>query len=254
MYITVQCTKEEDGTFTDQDHEVIIEDQFSVWVNGRQMLNAMTSPVHLKEFAVGYLITEGIIAGHEDIDSLQIEEKQIRVLTKNRIHIRGSAKTVISGCGGDSSFLDPGKLPAITSDFVVSAEQIHLIAKKALDSDLHRLTGGIHVVGLADNNDLITIAEDIGRHNALDRVIGYANLAGIDISRTFVMISGRISSEMIRKCLIAGVPVIASRGATTSMAISLASGKGLTIIGFIRGKKMNVYTHPERIVEIRREG
>jgi len=168
--------------------------------------------------------------------------------------IRGSAKTVLSGCGGDSSFLDPAKLPGIKSDFIVSAEQIHLIAKKALDSDLHRLTGGIHVVGLADNKDLITIAEDIGRHNALDRVIGYANLEGIDVSRTFAMISGRISSEMIRKCLIAGVPIIASRGATTSMAIHLASGKGLTIIGFVRGKKMNVYTHPERVLETRREG
>lgn len=254
MFITIQCTKEEDGNFIIQDHEVIIEEQFTVWVNGRRILNAMTSPVHLKEFAVGYLITEGIIASHEDIDSLQIEEKQIRVLTKNRVVIRGSAKTVLSGCGGDSSFLDPAKLPAIRSDFVVSAEHIHLIAKKALDSDLHRLTGGIHVVGLADNNDLIAVAEDIGRHNALDRVIGYANLGGIDVSRTFVMISGRISSEMIRKCLIAGVPVIASRGATTSMAISLASGKGLTIIGFIRGRKMNVYTHPERIIEMRREG
>ncbi len=109
------------------------------------------------------------------------------------------------------------------------------------------MTGGIHVVGLAGIDGVHTVAEDIGRHNALDRVIGYALQHDIDLSHCYAVISGRISSEMARKCLVANIPLIVSRGATTTLAIHLAQGKGLTIIGFVRGRKMNIYTHPERI-------
>ncbi len=249
MYITIPCIGEDDGVFASRDHQVIIEEQYGLWVNGRQLLNAMTSPTRLEEFAIGYLVTEGIIRTVEEVESLQIDGHQIRVLTTGRTRIQGGTKTVLSGCGGDSSFLDPSRLPEISSDLVISAGLIHELIKTVLDSELHRLTGGIHVVGLADENGLITVAEDIGRHNALDRVIGYAVKNRIDLSRTWTLISGRISSEMARKCIIANIPVIFSRGATTSMAISLAGAKGLTIGGFVRGRKMIIYTHPQRIRE-----
>jgi FdhD protein len=114
--------------------------------------------------------------------------------------------------------------------------------------DLHQKTGGIHVVGLISRNNIIVKTEDIGRHNALDRVIGYALRTGANLSRTCVLISGRISSEMSRKCILAGIPIIASRGATTSLAIEMGNATNLTIIGFIRGGKMNIYTAPERII------
>lgn len=241
---------EEDGVYISRTHEVIIEDQYTIWVNGRKILNAMTSPTRLEEFVIGYLVTEGIITRCQEIDSLQIEENQIRVLTTNRAHIRSGTKTVLSGCGGDSSYLDPLRLPDIRSDFAISGQNIHETVKNILDSELHRLTGGIHVVGLAGEKGVHSVAEDIGRHNALDRVIGYALQHDINLRQTYVVISGRISSEMARKCLVANIPIIASRGATTTLAISLANGKGLTIIGFVRGRKMNVYTHPERILEI----
>ena len=247
MYKILECIGEEDGVFSSRKHEVIIEEQYSVWVNGRLILNAMTSPARLKEFAIGYLVTEGFIRPYQEIDSIQIEGYQIRILTKNRVHHIGGVKTILSGCGGDSSPLDPKRLPEIHSDFLVSVENIHKSIKEILDSELHRLTGGIHVVGLAGEEKIYTVAEDIGRHNALDRVVGYAKLNEIDLSSTYVLISGRISSEMARKCLMADIPMIVSRGATTTMAISLAKEKGLTIIGFVRGKKMNIYTHPERV-------
>ncbi len=91
------------------------------------------------------------------------------------------------------------------------------------------------------------MSEDIGRHNAVDRVIGYGLRAGIDFSRTFVVSSGRISSEMVRKCLIANIPVIISRSATTTLSVEIAEKTGLTIVGFVRAGKMNIYTHPRRI-------
>lgn len=253
MYSVLLCIGEEDGVYTARTHEVIIEEQYSVWVNGRKVLNAMTSPTRLEEFVIGYLVTEGIITSYREIDSLQIDDHQIKVLTNRKVHLQNGTKTVLSGCGGDSSYLDPTRLPVVTSDFTISGEQIHQDVKEVLDSPLHRLTGGIHVVGLAGEGRIFTVAEDIGRHNALDRVIGYALLNGIDLSRTYTLISGRISSEMARKCLIAGIPVIVSRGATTTLAISLADGKGLTIVGFVRGRKMIVYTHPGRVKGIKKE-
>ncbi|PWR71354.1 formate dehydrogenase accessory sulfurtransferase FdhD [Methanospirillum lacunae] len=248
LSITVPCIKEIDHAFSTSNHEVVIEAPYALWVNGRQILNVMTSPSRLEDFVVGYLYTEGMIKQVDDIESLQIEKQTIRVLTTGKVAIREGKKTILSGCGGDSSFLDINKLPLITSDVRMDPVWIHQALKLVLDSDLHIRTGGIHVVGLVSSNTMITKTEDIGRHNALDRVIGYALRTNWDLTRTCVLISGRISSEMSRKCILAGIPMIASRGATTSLAIEMAQATGLTIIGFIRGGKMNIYTSPERII------
>jgi len=247
LSIRVPCVKETELVFSASDHEVVIEAPYSLWVNGRQILNVMTSPSRLEDFVVGYLYTEGIIRQIDDIESLQIEKQTIRVLTTGKVMIRGGKKTILSGCGGDSSFLDIEKLPPVTSGLVMNPAWIHLALKQILNSDLHVRTGGIHVVGLISSDTLITKTEDIGRHNALDRVIGYALRTGWDLTGTCVLISGRISSEMSRKCILAGIPIIISRGATTSLAIEMAEATGLTIIGFVRGGKMNIYTSPHRV-------
>ena len=158
-----------------------------------------------------------------------------------------SSKTVLSGCGGDTSYLDPDRLPKIQSDMTTELSTINKIMKETLVSDLHTRTGGIHIVGLFGPDGKICIMEDIGRHNALDKVIGYGLKHNVDFSRTIVTCSGRLSSEMVRKCLIANIPIIASRGATTTLAISMGEQSGLTIIGFVRSHKMNIYTSVERV-------
>ncbi len=248
LSIHVPCRKEMDGIFSQSEHEVVIESPYSLWVNGRQILSVMTSPASLEDFVLGYLYTEGLIKNVDDIESFQIEGQTIRVLVTEKIHVRGRKKTILSGCGGDSSSFDITRLPKVQSDLILDPSWLHEALKSVLDSDLHQKTGGIHVVGLISRNNIIVKTEDIGRHNALDRVIGYALRTGADLSRTCVLISGRISSEMSRKCILAGIPIIASRGATTSLAIEMGNATNLTIIGFIRGGKMNIYTAPERII------
>ena len=119
--------------------------------------------------------------------------------------------------------------------------------KALLTSDLHRLTGGIHIVGLFSPDGEVTRSLDIGRHNALDRVIGYGLIHDVNLGQVFALSSGRISSEMVRKCLVAGIPLVASRGATTTLAVSLAEKNGLTVIGFVRAGGMNIYTNPQRV-------
>lgn len=247
MYKVVRCTREKAGTFTESEHEVVLEVPLTITVNGRHALTVMTSPVMLQELVVGLLYTERIIHEPDEIESMQIEPDRVSVLTKNPFKILISKKTVLSGCGGSSSFLDVAKLPKIISDLVIDLDDIRAGMKQALQSDLHAKTGGVHIVGLFNTDGAVCIAEDIGRHNALDRVIGYGLLNNIPFSRTFVVSSGRVSSEMARKCLIAGIPIIVSRSATTSLAVETAEKTGLTIIGFARSDQMNIYTNPERV-------
>ena len=272
MYGTLPCIKCENGSMIPSSHEVIIEVPLAVFVNGRHALTAMISPTMLEEFITGFLYTEKIISKPEDIESLRIEGKgeeggeerekkreakrseeksadpvSASVLTKNPFSIMLSSKTVLSGCGGDTSFVDADRLPKIQSDMVIELSTIKTIMKETLVSDLHTRTGGIHIVGLFGPEGKICIIEDIGRHNALDKVIGYGLKHSVDFSKTIVTCSGRLSSEMIRKCLVANIPIIASRGATTTLAISIGEQAGLTIIGFVRGHKMNIYTGAERI-------
>jgi FdhD protein len=247
MYRELSCTRVDAKGARKATDPVAEEVPATVTVNGRQVATAMTSPEGLEEFALGFLFTEGIIRGKGDIDSLQLEKNGVKVITKDLLRVVGPRRTILSGCGGSASFLDPSKLPKVTSSLAVPAEEISLLTKDLLQSDIHQLTGGVHVVGLCGGGQLMAKAFDIGRHNALDRVAGQALLRGIDLGQAYVLSSGRISSEMVRKCLVAGIPLIASRGATTTLAVSLAEKNGLTVIGFVRAGGMNIYTNPHRV-------
>lgn len=247
MFRIFPCIRGDGGVFTRAPHPVIEEIAVTLNVNGRHAMTAMTSPVNLEEFITGYLYTEQIVRSIDEIESIRVEKNIVSVLTENLRRVLGPKKVILSGCGGDASFLDVKKLPRIRSDLVLPYPTVMDGVKKVLDSELHRITGGIHTVGLVSADGTMRKAEDIGRHNALDRVIGRALRDGLDLSRSFAVLSGRISSEMVRKSLVANIPVIVSRGATTSLSVDVAEKTGLTVIGFVRAGKMNIYTHPERI-------
>lgn len=235
----------EDATRTT--HEVIEEIPFALFINGRHAMTAMMSPVQLEDFVTGYLYTEQIIKGVDEIESIRIEKNRISVLTKNLFKVVGPKKTILSGCGGSTSYIDTEKLPKIQSDLTITPQMIRDRTKEGMESDLHAKTGGIHVVILSDKEKILARAEDIGRHNAMDRVIGFGLRNGIDFSQTFTVCSGRISSEMARKCLTANIPIMISRGATTTLAIDIAQKTGLTVVAFARSRRMMIYTNPERI-------
>lgn len=247
MYQKLPCIKVDDNRFTQGLHEVIEEVPFALFINGRHAMTAMLSPVQLEDFVTGYLFTEQIIKTVDEIESIKIENNRLSVITKNLFKVVGPKKTILSGCGGSASFIDTAQLPSVKSDFLIDSPAISSMIKGVLESELHNKTGGIHVVGLLSADGIIARSEDIGRHNALDRVIGYALRRNIDLSCTYAICSGRISSEMVRKCLIANIPVIVSRGATTTLAIDIATKTGLCVIGFVRSSKMIIYTHPERV-------
>ena len=221
---------------------VVLEVPLSIFINGRHFVTAMTSPQMAEEFIAGYLFSERIIAGLSDIESLEIEGRTARLILRNPIKAILPRKPIVSGCGGGATFLDESKLPLINSDLSIEKKDIFEGMKAIFESDLHAATGGIHTVGLFDKTGAICICEDIGRHNALDKAIGFGLLRALDFGKTFVLSTGRISSEMALKCSVAGIPVIASRGATTSLALEIAERTRLTVIGFVRASRMNVYT------------
>jgi len=247
MFKNVPCIRVDGRTTEPATHEVIEEVPYALFINGRHAMTAMMSPVQLEDFVTGYLYTEQIIKGVDEIESIKIEKNRLSVITKNLFRVLGPKKTILSGCGGSASFIDTGKLPSISTDFSLPAFTVSSLVNEILESELHNKTGGIHIVGLASADGVITRSEDIGRHNALDRVIGYALNNNIDLSCSCAICSGRISSEMVRKCLIANIPIVVSRGATTTLAIDIAAKTGLTVIGFARGSRMNIYSHPERV-------
>jgi FdhD protein len=247
MFKNLPCIKLDGNVAKAGTHEVIDEVPEALFVNGRHAMTAMMSPAGLEDFVTGYLFTEQIIKSADEIESIRIETSRISVITKNLFKVLGPKKTILSGCGGAASFIDTEKLPKITSDLSVSPDLLRSVTREVLESELHTITGGIHVVGLASERGIITRSEDIGRHNALDRVIGYGLKNKVDLSRTFAICSGRVSSEMVRKCLVANIPVMISRGATTTLAVTIAEQTGVCVVGFVRSAKMNIYSHPERI-------
>jgi len=247
MFRIIPCIRIDGEKSEAATHEVIEEVPYALFVNGRHAMTAMLSPAGLEEFVTGYLFTEQIVKNIGEIESIRIEKNRLSVITKNLFKVLGPKKTILSGCGGSASFIDAEKLPKVRSDFTIGSQAIGPLVKSVLNSELHTTTGGIHIVALADREKILTVSEDIGRHNALDRVIGHGLRAGTDFSTTFAIVSGRISSEMVRKCLVANIPVIVSRGATTTLAVEIAEKTGLCVVGFARGGKMNVYTHAYRI-------
>ncbi len=227
---------------------VVEEAPLSIFINGRHFATAMISPALREEFVVGHLYSERIISGSQELESLEVEGDVARAMISHPLRAIVPRRPIVSGCGGVASFLDQAKLPRIDSDLQIGINQVRESMAAISLSDLHRATGGVHCVGLFGDGEPIII-EDIGRHNALDKAIGSALMRreGFNFVRSYVACTGRVSSDMALKCSVAGIPLVVSRGATTSLAISIAQRTGLCIIGFLRGKRMTVYSHSQRL-------
>ncbi len=243
-----KCLRLDGGNAGEAICQVVEEVPLSIFINGRHFVTAMTSPHMRKEFVYGHLFAERIICGPQEIESLEIEGNVARAIVAHPMRAIVPRRPIVSGCGGIASFLDESKLPEINSNLRIDRMQAQEAMGAISLSETHIATGGVHSVGLFAEDGPICIIEDIGRHNALDKAIGYALLQRqyFDFGQTFVACTGRVSSDMALKCSVAGIPIIVSRGATTSLAISIAERTNLCIIGFLRGKRLSVYTCRER--------
>ena len=239
-----------DGTSEYLEDLVALERKVRISVNGREAVSLYCTPHMVKELVVGLLMTEGIIRGNWCAERMSIvygEEILVDVPAEGEVVAEG--KTITSGCAGGITFERKIEEKAITDPFTLDRSRLRYVFRDfQARSELYKLTGCIHSAALSDGDILLCFAEDIGRHNAVDKVIGYALLEQIPFSGKILLASGRISSEISSKCSRWGIPVLATRTAPTHLALEIAEKRGVTVVGFVRGNRFNVYTHPERIV------
>ncbi len=241
--------KHTDGSFEDMEDLVALEQKVRILVNGKEIISLYCTPHMVKELVVGLLMTEGIIRGNWCADRMSIlfgDEILVDVPAEGEVVAEG--KTITSGCVGGVTFERKADGEPIKDPFTIDRNSLRYIFNDfQVRSELYKLTGCVHSAALSDGKVIVCFAEDIGRHNAVDKVIGYAILENIPLSGKILLASGRISSEISSKCSRWGIPILATRTAPTNLAVEIAERRGVTVVGFVRGHRFNVYTHPERI-------
>ncbi|MEN4018330.1 MAG: formate dehydrogenase accessory sulfurtransferase FdhD [Methanobacterium sp.] len=228
--------------------EIISNDQeIRIIVNKTVIGTFSMSPTHLKEFAVGYLLGEGLLSSKSDITKLKVVNRTIEVETDLADFDLRRELVMSSDCfGGMRSKIDLTK--KVESDYKISKEMVFEASKKLRESStVWSTTGGTHIAALVAEDTFISI-EDVSRHVAIDKVIGACKLQGINFSNSFMFSSGRMPGDMIIKIARVGIPIIASKSAPTSSGYMVGDEAGVTIIGFVRGNRFNIYTHPERVL------
>lgn len=206
---------------------IIRETDLSLHINGVLYATAMITAGMEREFALGHLLSQGIIRDADQITSLRLDGHGVHVT------VQQTEKTAVK---------------SVTSNLKVDPRQIFSCVKAILKSEVFAETEAVHSAGLFfEGETAVAIAEDLGRHHALDKCIGSALIAGTDFSQVLAASTGRQPAEMIRKCRNVGIPVMATKGVPTSLAVAMAEKSGITIAGLVRGKGMVVYSHPERI-------
>jgi len=254
------------GEVSEHRDRVAVEEPLEIRLAGEPFQVLMRLPGMEKELAVGFLYTEGIIRDLSDITTLHFcgtatdpllppnvvdivlsEAAQART---GRRHLE-VAYSSCSLCAKEAVAEIRRQVPPVESDLSIDCNALLALMERLSGAqDVFRETGGTHGVALATPDGRVyLLAEDIGRHNAMDKVIGRAVMQRLDMTRMVALLSGRISFEMALKTARAGIPILAAVSAPTSMALSLGQEMNLTLAGFARGERMNVYTHPERIVD-----
>lgn len=229
----------------------------TLYLNGIELATYQLTKADLEDWAVGYLYSEGIISGPGDLKRLTIDEDHSRVLVE--IHGEFDAeefskkqKHFTAGCGKGVTFFsmtDVKKFPKISTNRTVTLS--YLLKKRhefAQNSPLYLETGGMHGACIVDNEGNITVREDVGRHNAVDKVLGHAVREGLDPKSLILLTTGRVSYEMLSKAARFGIGLIGTRTAATKQAVQLANFLQIEIVGYIRGKMATVYTSQGRVL------
>jgi len=240
------------------EHRDIVADEvpLTIHVNGKELVTFLCSPCDLRELSVGFLYSSGLIKFMDDIENITIDNQNwiSHVALKNKDDLSRLVfkRLYTSGCGKGTLFynsLDFMNKKKTESNFKISQDRIvELINIFQKGSVTFNQTGGSHSAALSNGKDILVFKEDIGRHNAVDKVIGEALIRNLSMRDFIILSSGRISSEIIFKVQKSGAAFIISRAAPTNQAIRLARECNLTLVGFVRGQRMNIYSSPERVI------
>lgn len=235
---------------------VIKELPLTIFLNNQELVTLLCSPQNLKNLAVGFLYSEGILQNKKEIEKTILDEEKgiiwIEVKgDKNFIKRLMFKRLITSGCGKGATFynaVDKISCKKVDAKVKISSQEVCNLMNKMQDqSQLYRATGGVHSAALCDNMDILIFDEDIGRHNAIDKIFGKCLLEEIQTDDKMMITSGRISSEILLKIARRNIPIIISRAAPTNLAVKFAEQLKITLIGFARGRRMNIYTNDWRV-------
>ncbi len=244
-----------DGELFEKDDVVIDESRINIYLNGEKTISMMCIPKDQEAHAIGFLMSENVISSIDDVKSIEIKNEGLdvyveAVISEDMLENLYKEKTLTSGCGGGVTGNVAGN---VTVDFNQVAMSVkpqtisHEVKKFYDDSELYMLTGCVHKAMIYLEDGRTITAEDIGRHNAIDKAVGKCKLEKIDTTKAVLFVSGRLSSEMVVKAVMHHIPIVVSRTAPTHLGVQTANTHGITLIGFARGRKMNIYTHSGRI-------
>ena len=247
--------------YADRDH-LSPEEPLEIRVRGRAVSITMRTPGNDDELAAGFLLTEGLIHRYQDILRIEPCERNdfgnlINVqlapdvavdFEKLTRHVFASSSCGL--CGKATIEAVRSQFPRVESKLAIDAASLLALPEKMRQSQsTFTLTGGLHAAALfSGNGDLLVLREDVGRHNAVDKVIGHALLHGrLPLVQHILLVSGRASFEILQKALAAQIPIVAAVSAPSTLAADFATDSGQTLVGFLRENRMNVYSHPQRI-------
>ena len=234
---------------------VVKESHLTIVLNDRELVTLLCSPENLDFLAIGFLFSEGLIKGKDDIKEIDLsaEGNLVRVATKTPQKFPGDilSKRLIGSSGGKGGSPYAGIDPQSKIDtpiHVSPSEVLDLVDQFVHRSELFESTGGVHSAALANTTNILVFSEDIGRHNAIDKVFGECLIKDIPIHDRVLVTSGRVSSEILGKAAKRKIPLLISKSAPTNLGVRLADDLGITLIGFVRENRMNVYTHRWRVL------
>ena len=248
----LQCTKESKNRI---EKAVAREFMVTIFLNGKELVTLLCSPKDMQYLAVGFLVSEGLLKSKDEIKKIDIEEWEgvVRVETIKPIEQDSrffSKRIITSGCGGGATFYSDADIATakVESQMKISTDEVFTLVKEYQHySELYLATHGVHSAALCDRQKILVLSEDIGRHNAVDKVFGKCFLEDINTNDCAIISSGRISSEIMHKIAKRGIPIVISISAPTSLGVKIADNYGITLIASARGGKFFVYSQDWRV-------
>jgi FdhD protein len=248
LYSKRKVFRKQNTSFQETEDVLAVEKRLTISLSGEELISLYCTPSMITELLTGFFFTQGLLQDKlspGDIDITYGNEIGVNILNTAAIPERGM---LIRHLGG-TSIEEKREFKKVTDNFSLPARAFKTIfAEFQKKSELFRLTGCFHSAAISDGENILAFAEDIGRHNAVDKVIGSCILNKIPFAGTLLLVSCRVSSEIVSKCLSCGIPVLASVAAPTDLAADMAGKYGITLVGFVRQERMNIYTNSQRII------
>jgi len=236
---------------------IAIETPVNLFLNDEYVITLLATPDLQKELALGWFFDEGVLDSIDQITQINVDHENINVTTKQvipeeKIRVVSVSRLLTTACGLSAKqfvtiMSDIGQKP-VESEYAVTADTIISMVNQLNESRLFRLTGGVHVAALFENERLVAFAEDVGRHNTVDKVVGLGIQSDVNFSNSVIVSSGRQPADMILKAARMGIPIAVSKAAPIRSGIIAAEKTGITLACFVREYKMNIYTYHNRIL------